>query len=119
MDSYCKNSLGLRVLPPMGEIIKFNNVEEQQEFIDKYEIAKYKPTSQGDTWLYKGRGCPREGVPCTIYGYQVFNEMHEQLVIEFLDGSLHCILYSHLKEMQSPKYDNSVYYEVTKEAAES
>lgn len=103
------NSLGIKTIPPVGEVFVFTP-ETELKFIKKYDLEKNRTKKQGDVWLYKGRNSPKSGIPCELYGYQQFNETYEQLVIKFEDGSLHCILHLHLREMQNNKYDNTAYF---------
>lgn len=110
MSEWITNTLGIPVLPPEDEFTLFQSDEEKQLFIEKYDIAKYRTKKQGDIWLYKGRSCPQEGIPCELIGYQTNGE-YEQLIIGFSDSSLHKILHLKLRQMQSTKYDNTVFYE--------
>lgn len=110
MSEWITNTLGIPVLPPKGEVVSFQNDEEKQLFVEKYDLAKYRTKKQGDVWLYKGRSCPSKGIPCELVGYQT-NGKYEQLIIGFSDSSLHKILHLKLRQMQQKKYDNTIFYE--------
>lgn len=100
----------ITLIPPREPYITFKTDFEILSFVIKHDLAKYRTKKQGDVWLYKGRNCPRSGIPCELYGYQLIDDKFEQLIIKFDDGSLHCILHLHLREMQNNQYDNTVYY---------
>ncbi|PGP18634.1 hypothetical protein COA01_23105 [Bacillus cereus] len=110
MSEWITNTLGIPVLPPEGEFITFQNEEERQLFVEKYDMAKYRTKKQGDIWLYKGRSCPFEGIACELVGYQK-NGKYEQLIIGFSDSSTHKVMHLKLRQMQNNKYDNTIFYE--------